>query len=95
LFFGFAMLTLHITPEMRRKLETALAETGRCRLAAMSFSATAFLALEMRAEFRRTVVVVTDSMHSLDEMRRNLLALAGAHPERILYYPAWEALPGR
>ncbi|MDP2990815.1 MAG: hypothetical protein Q8O57_09665, partial [Kiritimatiellota bacterium] len=89
------MLTLHITPEMRRKLETALAEKGRCRLAAMSFSATAFLALDLLAEFRRTVVVVSDSMHSLDELRRNLLALAGAHPEHILYYPAWESLPGR
>ncbi|MDD5676971.1 MAG: transcription-repair coupling factor [Kiritimatiellae bacterium] len=89
------MFTLHITPDMRRKLEAALVEKGRCRLAAMSYSATAFLALDMLAEFRRTVVVVTDSMHSLDEMRRNLLALAGAHPERILYYPAWETLPGR
>ncbi|MFH1969805.1 MAG: transcription-repair coupling factor [Verrucomicrobiota bacterium] len=94
------MLTIHITPEMRRKLETALAEQGRCKLSAMSFSATAFLALDLLAEFRRTVVVVSDSMHSLDELRRNLLALAGAafagvYPERILYYPAWEALPGR
>ena len=94
------MLTLNITPEMRRKLEAALAEKGRCRLAAMSFSATAFLALDLAAEFRRTVVVVADSMHSLEEMRRNLLALAGAalagvYPERILYYPAWEALPGK
>ncbi|MBU4366677.1 MAG: transcription-repair coupling factor [Verrucomicrobia bacterium] len=89
------MLTLHITPEMRRKLETALAENGRCRLSAMSFSATAFLALDLLAEFRRTVVVVSDSMHSLDELRRNLLALAGTHPERILYYPAWESLPGK
>ncbi|MBU0715079.1 MAG: transcription-repair coupling factor [Verrucomicrobia bacterium] len=94
------MFTLHITPEMRRKLEAALAEKGRCRLAAMSFSATAFLALDLLAEFRRTVVVVADSMHSLDELRRNLLALsgtalAGVHPERILYYPAWESLPGR
>src|ERR1035437_7274675 len=98
--FGFAMLTLHITPEMRRKLETALAEKGRCRLAAMTISATAFLALDLLAEFRRTVVVVSDSMHSLDELRRNLLALAGTafagvYPERILYYPAWESLPSR
>jgi len=89
------MLSLHITPEMRRKLEAALADKGRCRLAAMSFSATAFLALDLLAEFRRTVVVVADSMHSLDEMRRNLQALAGGHPERILYYPAWETLPDR
>ncbi|MCX6992684.1 MAG: transcription-repair coupling factor [Kiritimatiellaeota bacterium] len=89
------MLTLPITPEMRHKLEAALAEKNQCRLAAMSFSATAFLALDLLAEFRRTVVVVSDSMHSLDELRRNLLALAGAHPERILYYPAWESLPGR
>ncbi len=89
------MLALHITPEIRHKLEAALAAKGRCRLAAMSFSATAFLALEMLAEFKRTVVVVSDSMHSLDEMRRNLLALAGPHPDRILYYPAWEALPGK
>ena len=94
------MLALHITPEMRHKLEAALAEKGRCRLAAMSFSATAFLALDMLAEFRRTVVVVSDSMHSLDELRRNLLALAGTafagvDPERILYYPAWESLPGK
>ena len=93
------MLTLHITPEMRHKLEAALAEKGRCRLAAMSFSATAFLALDLLAEFGRTVVVVADSMHSLDELRRNLLALAGTalagvYPERILYYPAWETLPG-
>ncbi|MFH1477300.1 MAG: transcription-repair coupling factor [Verrucomicrobiota bacterium] len=89
------MFTPHITPEMRHKLETALAEKGRCALAAMSFSATAFLVLELCSEFRRTVVVIADSLHSLDELHRNLLALAGTHPERILYYPAWEALPGR
>jgi len=88
------MLSLHVTPEMRRKLETALTAQGRCRLAAMSFSATAFLALDLRACFQRTVVAVADSMHSLDELRRNLLALAGVHPERVLYYPAREALPG-
>ena len=88
------MFDLHITPEMRQKLATALTASGHCALPAMSFSATAYLALEMLAEFRRTVVVVIDSMRSLDELRRNLLALAGAHPERILYYPAWESLPG-
>ena len=93
------MLAIHITPDMRRKLETALTEKKQCRLAAMSFSATAFLALNLCAEFRRTVVVVSDSMHSLNELRRNLLALAGTafagvYPEHILYYPAWESLPG-
>lgn len=74
-------------------MEKALAENRQCRLAAMPFSATAFLALDLQAELTRTVVVVCDSMHSLDELRRNLLALAGAHPERILHYPAWESLP--
>jgi len=76
------------------ELESILARQGRCRLPPLSFSATAFLALELSARLARPVVLVADSLHSLDELRRNLLALAQERPGAVLYYPAWEMIPG-
>ena len=76
------------------ELESVLARQHRCRLPALSFSATAFLALELSARLARPVVLVADSLHSLDELRRNLLALAQERPGAVLYYPAWEMIPG-
>ncbi len=64
-----------------------------CRVRPLPFSATAFMAWEMRRVLKRTVVVITDNPKTQDEMNRNLTAFAGKLQNFLLYYPAWDIQP--
>ncbi|MBU4199359.1 MAG: transcription-repair coupling factor [Verrucomicrobia bacterium] len=85
------MITIHISGELRQSLAEVFATRHCCRLPPLSWSATAFFAWEMHRAFERTVVLVTDSLKTQDDLHRNLTAFAGTRESRLLYFPAREA----
>ena len=68
----------------------AFAQGRICRFKPLPFAAAALLALEMKRILRRPVVLITESAALMDEMRRNLDALAEEAEETILDYPPME-----
>jgi len=76
-------------------LRAVLEADGPCRLPVWPRSAQALAALGLRRTAARTVVVVTDGAKTLELMHRNLLALREEAGIEVLYYPAWEILPGQ
>ncbi len=89
------MRTVVLTADLRARLEAAFGETGRCRLAALPYSAAAFLALALRDACRRAAIVVGDSPRAAEDLHRNLLALADTRAADVLLYPPWDSIPGK
>ena len=83
----------HITDSMRKSLADAFTKHQICRTQSMPFSAAAFLAWEMRTAFLSSVVLITDSLKTMDEMHRNVTAFANGHETSALCYPAWSIAP--
>lgn len=84
------MIPIHIPEDLRRNLTEAFAAQRCCRLPRLPLSATAFIAWQMQRAFERSVVLVTDSLSTQDELHRNLATFAGTQSARLLYYPARE-----
>ncbi len=80
------MADLKFNQEIKLLLRQAFTAARVCRLPALPFSAAAFLAAELRRTFRRGVVVVTDSLRTLDEFQRHLEVFHD--PDGILRLPA-------
>ncbi len=85
------MISIHIPEELHRNLAEAFAKQRCCRLPRIPLSAIAFLAWAMQRSFQRTLVLVSNSLASQDELHRNLAAFAGPHMPGLLYYPALES----
>ncbi len=67
------------------------------RLPALPGSAIALLAWSLSQAQNASVVCITDGAQTLETAHRDLATMAPspADEERLLYYPAWEALPGQ
>jgi len=89
------MDTANLVERFRTACVSLLTAHGHTHLPPMPLSAQTLLAWAALEETQQTVVWVSDGPQTLEHAHRDLVTIAGTDSTRLLYYPAWESLPGQ